>query len=373
MLETIRQFALGQAAQRSDRSTVLQRHVDAYLAMAEAAASELGTSGQATAVARLAADRDNVRAAVRASIERGDHEAGLRFAAAMARFWWLWGQMEEGRSTLETILSMPSADVPSLSRMRALEAAGLLPYYGGDNERAIAMYRGQLDLARQLGDRRGEADALFNLLFTSGLVDVPADSLSRIDEVDQIYRELGDERSLARTMWSRSNLLWAKGRQAESREMLEQVILRLREQDDLEYLVMATGSMSAFSLQLGDREGAARWFLETLKVGRELGDAPAITIALPLLAGAIFELAGPGPAVTIMGAYEGLSKRYGVTMPPGLAQAVDLLGLPDLANGPLDAVTYREAFERGRAMDFDEIVTFIIETTPGSRPSREGP
>ena len=46
-------------------------------------------------------------------------------------------------------------------------------------------------------------------------------------------------------------------------------------------------------------------------VGRELGDAPAITVALPLMAAAVFELAGPVPAATIMGAYEGLSKRYG--------------------------------------------------------------
>ena len=57
--------------------------------------------------------------------------------------------------------------------MRPSKPAGLLPYYSGDSERAIAMYRAQLDLARQLGDRRGEADAMFNLMFTSGRPDLP--------------------------------------------------------------------------------------------------------------------------------------------------------------------------------------------------------
>jgi hypothetical protein len=373
MLETIRHVALEQAAQQSDRSTVLTRHAHAYLAMAEAGASQLGTSGQAAAVARLAAERDNIRAAVHASIERGDHEVGLRFAGAMARFWWLWGQMDEGRATIGAILAMPGADAPSLTRMRALEAAGLLPYYGGDNERAMAMYGAQLDLARELGDRRGEADAMFNLLFASAFLDLPAAGLARIDEIDQIYRELGDERSLTRTMWCRSTLLWTDGRKAESRDVLEQAAQRLRELDDLGYLIMATGSLSAFSLQVGDREGAARWFLETLEVGRELGDAPAIIVALPLMARSILELAGPRPAATIMGAYEGLSKRYGVTMPPGLAQAVAFIGPPEQPTGTLDEITRRAAFERGRAMDFDEIVTYIVETTQRLTPSRGGP
>ena len=168
MLETIRQVAVEQAARRSDPSSALPRHAHAYLAMAEAEASEIGTSGQAPALARLAAERENLRAAIRTSIDRGDHDVALRFAAALSRFWWLWGQMDEGRSTIDSILRMPGADTPSLSRMRALEAAGLLPYYTGDSEGATEMYRAQLDVARQLDDRQGEADAMFNLMFTGG-------------------------------------------------------------------------------------------------------------------------------------------------------------------------------------------------------------
>ncbi len=373
MLETIRQSALEQAALRSDQSTVRGRHALAYLAMAEAEAAELGTSRQAGAVARLAAERDNLRAAVSTSIGRGDHEVGLRFAAALARFWWLWGQMDEGRSAIDAIMAIPGAETPSLARVRALEAAGLLPYYSGDNERAIAMYRAQLDLARQVGDRQGQADAMFNLLFTADSSDDPKAGLARIDEIDQIYRGLGDERSLARTMWCRSGLLWTDGRHAEARDILERAMPRYREHDDLNYAVMAAGSLSAFGMQAGDRETSSRSFLETLKLGRVLGDAPAITIALPLMAASILELAGPVPAATILGAYEGLSKRYGVTMPPGLATAVALMGPPGGASAALDTDTYQDAFERGRGMDADEIVTYIIEMTPRSQRSGQAP
>ena len=242
--------------------------------------------------------------------------------------------------------------------MRALEAAGLLPYYSGDNERAIAMYRAQLDLARQLNDRRGEADARFNLLFTE-VPDQPAQGLARIDEIDLIYRELGDERSLARTMLSRSGLLWIDGRQAEARDILEQAVPRYRELDDLQDRGYTGGARAGSACRAVTDLAAVRWFLETLKVGRELGDAPAITVALPLMAAAIFEFAGPVPAATIMGAYEGLSKRYGVTMPPGLLANAVALRRREGASAALDAATHQAASERGRAMDADEIVTYI--------------
>ena len=149
--------------------------------------------------------------------------------------------------------------------------------------------------------------------------------------------------------------------------------MRFREMDDLYYLVMATGALSTFSLQGGDREGAGRWFLETLMVGRELGDDPAMTVALPLMAAVVFELAGPVPAATIMGAYEGLSKRYGVKMPRVIVETAGRIGPPERASGALDADTYQQAFERGRSMDADEIVTYIIETMAHARPSRGAP
>ena len=105
---------------------------------------------------------------------------------------------------------------------------------------------------------------------------------------------------------------------------------------------------------------------------------PRRAVALPLMAAVAFELAGPVPAATIMGAYEGLSKRYGVKMPRELSRRAAESGRRERASGALDADIYQQAFElRSPRWSADEIVTShhrddgaraAITWTPGDRP-----
>jgi predicted ATPase len=79
-LETIRQYGVEKLGEQQEAVAARDRHGDFYLRVAEAAAQHLERAEQAIWLKHLEADHDNLRAAMRWAIERGDVERSLRFA-----------------------------------------------------------------------------------------------------------------------------------------------------------------------------------------------------------------------------------------------------------------------------------------------------
>jgi tetratricopeptide (TPR) repeat protein len=270
--------------------------------------------------------------------------------------------MDEGRTAVEAVLEIPGADAPTIWRMRALEAAGMIHYYAADNDRAINAYRAQLDLSRQLGDRHGEADARFNLIFTDDYRTRAAEGLAEIDEVADAFRALGDERSLARTMWVRSNVMLAAGRPVEAQRLMLEAVPRYRALDDLPYEMQAALGLLLGGLLFGDREIAAEWFPASLALAKELGDLAAIAIGLPSFAVAALEFAGPSMAATLLGAYDEMCRRYGMQMPLRLEQVVSMFEPRERARAALSPADFEAALEVGRALSVGEVYALLDQT-----------
>jgi hypothetical protein len=86
-----------------------------------------------------------------------------------------------------------------------------------------------------------------------------------------------------------------------------------------------------------------------------------VTLALPVAAAAVLDLVGPEPAATILGAYETLSRRFGVRPPPGLATAIERGDTPARCRAALEPSAFDAALDRGRVMGPDEAVAFVFE------------
>lgn len=85
----------------------------------------------------------------------------LREAAAHWREWFDRGEFDEGAARVHEALNAPGADAPSVDRVRILYAAHLFAFRRGE---PAAVYAQEcLDLARELGDVRGECDGLTGL------------------------------------------------------------------------------------------------------------------------------------------------------------------------------------------------------------------
>jgi len=163
MLETIHEYARERLAQRSEEATLRRAHADYVLALVKRAEPELTGAGQATWLARLDADYDNIRAALAWAWEHADDddELALQLVGALWRFWWIRGHLAEGRRWLEGLLGRGGGS--AAVRARALNGAGNLAWNQGDYAGATAWYEESIALWRRVGDAVGIARSLGNL------------------------------------------------------------------------------------------------------------------------------------------------------------------------------------------------------------------
>jgi len=98
---------------------------------------------------RLAAEIENIRAALAWSIASGLSQSGLRLAVRLFWFWRITGH-REGREWLERLLA--EALQPSADRVQALLRLAALTGDVGDDDLAIARREQALDAAQVLGD-----------------------------------------------------------------------------------------------------------------------------------------------------------------------------------------------------------------------------
>jgi len=85
----------------------------------------------------------------------------LQEAAAHWREWFDRGDFDEGAARVHEALNEPGADEPSIDRVRVLYGAHLLAFRRG--EPSVTYAQECVDLARKLGDVRGECDGLTGL------------------------------------------------------------------------------------------------------------------------------------------------------------------------------------------------------------------
>lgn len=85
----------------------------------------------------------------------------LHEAAAHWREWFDRGEFDEGAARVREALDAPGADAPSVDRVRVLYGAHLFAFRRGEPSSAYALEC--LDLARAIGDVRGECDGLTGL------------------------------------------------------------------------------------------------------------------------------------------------------------------------------------------------------------------
>ncbi|WP_206796418.1 LuxR C-terminal-related transcriptional regulator [Amycolatopsis sp. MtRt-6] len=124
LLETLREYAAARLAEAGETDAVRDRHLDHYLALAEAAEPELDRDKDAWR-ARIEPERDNLRAALEWGLTREDPDRGRRLAAAAAWLWNLRGQGHEGLAYLQRAVARCPDDRTPL-QARLLTGMGLV-------------------------------------------------------------------------------------------------------------------------------------------------------------------------------------------------------------------------------------------------------
>jgi non-specific serine/threonine protein kinase len=353
-------FARDRLAEGSDQPTIERRHAIAYLELAEEAASHMMAIGQATWLDRLTAEHDNLRVAVQWSINEREVEIALRLGAACWRFWQQRGHIVEGLATMDAVLSLPGAAVPSPARMRALDAAGGLRWWSADPPAAEASYRAQLALARELGDRQAIADAITNVLFPATVLNRDGEELHGLQqEALALYAEIGDERGLERVRLGSvfPRLMSPDGAPAMD-DVLEH-LARFEALDDRPYVSMAALALTAISFRNGDGEGALRWGLRTIESSLVQGDVISAIVGLRLAMALLLSMAKNREAALTNAAFQALCARYAIQPPADPEEWGALSAMSEERWAILRSEDYAADARRGASMTIEEAVDYL--------------
>jgi predicted ATPase/DNA-binding SARP family transcriptional activator len=323
MLETIREYALEQLRQSGEERAARDRHRDFFLSLAERLAPELTGDTQAGALARLDADRDNLRAA----LDHAQHTEPAtlaRLALALWRYWLVRGHWTSGREWLHRAIALADGVAPPATLAELLNAAGSLAQNQGDYstafdsfERALALWRDirardgeartltsmgwlawrqcryadarrlskeALSLHQALGDDGGAAHALNNLGWIALFEGSYVEAERALTECLAIRRRLADRRSIAFTL---SALGWAVGRRGDvprALALIDESLTLFREIGEKQLYAFTVRVAAEMALE-EDRAADARTMLESVSVPifRDIGDRWGLAVALGVL------------------------------------------------------------------------------------------
>jgi predicted ATPase len=267
LLETLREYGRAQLdpaeSERAHRAH-LYHHID----LAERAADRIRGPRHQEWLARLDAERDNLRAALRWGLTHGERAAALRLAAWLAVYWDEQTLFSEGGAWLRDALAGTDDLDPDL-RAHALAGAAWLAIGQGDHQHATDFARRSLALATdEYGTVRATA-----LLANAALYQANYAEASRLlEESLDGYTRLGRPREQAEVLGRLGHLHRLRGDYATARARLEQSLalrMRIGDRPGRAWVVWQLGVLARYQ---GDYAGARARYAESLAGFEDLAD-----------------------------------------------------------------------------------------------------
>jgi predicted ATPase/class 3 adenylate cyclase len=377
-LQVIREVALLKLEASGSGEAIHRRHLEAYVDWAEEVAAHLLGEDRSEWLDRFDADHDNVRTALDWAAVHGETDLALRLAAASWRFWQSRGHLYEGRSRLETVVSLQGGE--PLHRARALEALGGVYWWQGEIDRCVAPYREALAIQRELGDPGEIANAIYNAAIgqsvaavTSGVTDeVRREVFGLYDEGEAIYRRLGDENGLGNIAFGRGlavsdlddDLSGALGLYYESIE-------HYRRAGNEFGMGWGMFEVAIFSARLDDLETAGEYLEQGLELFAPHRDVSAVVMFLSLAAALALASGDEERSARLAGAVRGLRNSSGAKIVDHEVTRIRGLSIDELDPTREDlAPLYRSGME----MDLHQAVAYALGRDPtGDVRSGPGP
>ena len=289
MLETIREFALERLAESGDAAAAQRAHLAHALAFAEEAAAHLGGPDQIVWLDRLAADHDNLRAALGWALAESPEDA-LLLARSVGRLWRRRGYFREALDWLERVLAA-SGDVATPDRAWVLCDAGWMAETLGDFDRAGQFHAESLALARSLADDRSIWRALNHLAMVAQSRGEIERALALREETIAAARATGDAPAIGTSLLNLGGALLAAGDVKGATDVLDECVAIRRALGDPIGLAETQNLAGIAAAWRGDLDGAIAHYEQSLAGFRAAADASGAARVLSNL-GEVFVQAG---------------------------------------------------------------------------------
>jgi len=282
LLETIRQYAAEKLKASGRADQIHDQHLAVFLAMAEAAETQLGGANQALSLPRLARELDNMRAALDWAFSQGRAEEGLRLAAALRQFWYL-TNLHEGRAWLGKFLNLPKAASTPATRAKALHAAGYGAMQQDDNGPAAELLEASLALLQALNDTGQATHVLMHLAGVKLSMGELALAQTYYTQSLAVMRELNDPQGIMDALWGLGVVAYNQSEYDPAQAFCSEGLAIAQAQHDLERQAWFLRDVGRIALARGDFASAQPFFEQALTVSRQLGSQQLIAFSLVML------------------------------------------------------------------------------------------
>ena len=396
LLEPLRQFAQERLNASPAATPRRDRHAAYFLGLAKQAQIALwGPGMRGSWIERLDRDHDNLRAALRWLIDRGEIEAALELGAYLWRYWNFGGHIGEGRAWLDELLNL-SASTPSLQKLRgrllvgaasaaalmqdidavhvyatealalaqrvddpwalayALYWCALLAAFGqGDLERAAHLVADGVAASQRAGDRVLEAKLLqANARILGAAGDPTAEESAQAALL--IAEEAGVRLEIIGALRSLAEIRFRRGDLVEARRLLERALLQ---QPESEPALAMLRTLVLVAVDQGDLKYARSQLTNSFeiwaKLGRPVGHACGILEGVAYLAGAERR---DSDVVRLAGAIEALSPQAGLWSAPSAHRSLERYGLA--ARRRLGEPLATRAWDEGRHLSLEQAMMY---------------
>jgi tetratricopeptide (TPR) repeat protein/transcriptional regulator with XRE-family HTH domain len=313
-----------------------------------------GLDDSARALAWARANRASLSACLDLADGTGQYARVIALTAALAGLWRRDGPWTDAITRHAAASQVARALGDRLAEANALTDLGDLRELTGDNTDAVQALERALDLYREVGDRLGQANALNNLGDVRRLTGDQPSAVRALERALDIYRDLGDRLGQASALNKLGGALWMTGDYPGAVQALELALDLYRD--------------------LGDRFGQA-WALNDLGIVRRLtGDYPKAVEALEQALGICRDLGnrlGQANALKDLGATLWMTgDQPGAAL--ALEQALDIYREVGNRSGEAEALNetgtlYRVSGDPSRAEDCHQQALKLARAIPSSR------
>ncbi len=281
LVEIIREFAQEKLIQANEADLVQQRHYQFFADFADAAHLAVQGSESDRWLARVEAEHDNVRAALRWALAQDQSNGAtgslsLHLAGGIWPFWQTRGHILEGESWLRQALAAAQAPLPthdpSFARYqaRALTGLGTMAWIKGEHTQAETLHQQALDLYKVAGDARGIAMTLNNTATAYMDAGRYPDAVALLKEGLGLAQTLEDVRPQVIILVSLGSVEQYLGNFDAARDYYTESFVLARDHGLTAEACLVQNNLGDIAMWQGDLDQSLRHYTESLAVARDI-------------------------------------------------------------------------------------------------------
>jgi predicted ATPase/class 3 adenylate cyclase len=360
MLETIREFGLEQLTAAGEVDTTRLRHADYLVSFSEALSAELFQATTPELLERLAAEHDNVRAALVWLDQQGDEETIIRLAAGLGWFWFVRGFGTEGISWLERARS-PRSAVAGPFRAAALNWASVLTLPRKDHVSAAELAALSVSLLRESSDESASlAMALLSQGRATGYSGDRARGSALLEESLALARVLDHPLFIGASLDSLAEFAFLDGDLDKATTLATEALDMQRCHQPLWGTSFSLALLGEIALARADPSAASVYYSESIALARALGDTTFLGAGLAAIGTIAADLGLAEQAARLLGAAEAMSQVAGAWS--FIAARGQNRPAIDTARAALSEDAFAAAWAHGRRLSREQATAEALQT-----------